>query len=991
MIGVRRRVGVLLVGLGASWLPILAAQPPQAAAEPDEYEILLQDGQRKLQKGELGSARAAFEEILDAAEEEPEATRPGAAVVDGARIGLLDIDLRHGDYERVREVFAAAPASLRQQRAAVLLHAAATARLGDYAGAAAMLQDLVQHAPDDLQARHELGEVLARDGQRRRAREVWQQNVDRPVPADGVQLAFRGRSLWRLGGRDNLEAASRALVDSMQLAPDRPEARITMGSLKFEAYGEASGFPSGEKDLAKVLEQNGDLEEALLAMYRLRSANGALDPSKTERFLDRVFARNPRSVAAITLRGANVLDDRRYRDAAAMFDTALAIDPNDREALCHRAAAAWLLHDEEQYASFRARALQGDPGWPDADRTLADHLVALYRFADALPFYAAAAQADPDDIPTLHGLARAEIYTGNGTRAKELLERAKALAPGINDPWRNNSLAVQQLLDTDYSVVEHGGFKLQLHHDDVEVLRAYLMPIHLEAAEVLGAKYAYRPEQPTKVEVLHTWDDFSVRTIGFRGFTALGACFGRLITLVSPVDADLRKQDFMWEATAWHEYTHVLTLGISNHRVPRWLTEGFSVYEEKMRDPTWERGMDRELFDAFHNQDIPPIRLLNRLFRGPRILFGYYQGGLIVELLAREHGFDKALALLRAFGEDLDTEDAFQRALGISSATFDRQLLDFVQNEKLRGMRLVPHYDDAALQRLLVQAARDPGNLQVRIGLAWACLQRDNPVDAGRWLAEVLRSDPEHAQAMLVRAELMRRRQESESALEFWRRGFAGGADDFDSRLAYGDALLAAGDTEGAAAQWQRAKACWPTCNEQAAAPELRLARLYRDQGDDTRAQTEMKTFCRRTARAFTPRYTLAEFERETGNIAQQAQYLVECNRIDPFHRELHVRLGEAYAALGKQAQAALEFEVAAAVPPSLDRRYLARGVERPDDEAPAQREERGQLWLRAARIRHGIGDDERAEQLLARVAAEAAGTDAAGEAAALLQEWRRR
>ena len=39
---------------------------------------------------------------------------------------------------------------------------------------------------------------------------------------------------------------------------------------------------------------------------------------------------------------------------------------------------------------------------------------------------------------------------------------------------------------------------------------------------------------PTKVEVLHTWDDFSVRTIGFRGFTALGACFGRLITLVSP-------------------------------------------------------------------------------------------------------------------------------------------------------------------------------------------------------------------------------------------------------------------------------------------------------------------------------------------------------------------------------------------------------------------------------------------------------------------------
>ena len=112
--------------------------------------------------------------------------------------------------------------------------------------------------------------------------------------------------------------------------------------------------------------------------------------------------------------------------------------------------------------------------------------------------------------------------------------------------------------------------------------------------------------------------------------------------LVSPVDVDLRRQDFMWEATAWHEYTHVLTLGVSNNRVPRWLTEGFSVYEERARDTSWERGMDRELFDAFYNRDIPPVRLMNRLFRGPRILFGYYQGGLIVELVTKRYGFDKA-------------------------------------------------------------------------------------------------------------------------------------------------------------------------------------------------------------------------------------------------------------------------------------------------------------------------------------------------------------
>jgi tetratricopeptide (TPR) repeat protein len=255
----------------------------------------------------------------------------------------------------------------------------------------------------------------------------------------------------------------------------------------------------------------------------------------------------------------------------------------------------------------------------------------------------------------------------------------------------------------------------------------------------------------------------------------------------------------------------------------------------------------------------------------------------------------------------------------------------------------------------------------------------------------VLRADPDHAEAQLVRAELMRRRGETAAALGHWRQGFAGGADDFDSRLAYGDALLAAGDADAAADQWQRAKACWPDCTEQQSAPELRLARLYRQQGDPTRAQMEMKAYCRRTARAFAPRYTLAEFERESGNIAQQAQYLVECNRIDPFHRELHVRLGEAYEALGKRPQAALEFEVGAAVLPSMDRRYLQRGVERPGDDAPDELAERADLWLRAARIRQAIGDTARAGDLLARIVAEAPGSAAAAAAAALQQEWRRR
>ncbi|HEU4420641.1 MAG TPA: hypothetical protein VFT55_17005, partial [Planctomycetota bacterium] len=375
--------------LGALLGGLVGALPAQGSSD-EEYANMLQAAQRKLQKGELSAAEAAFQELLDAFAEEVVADRPKQAVVDEAQIGLLQIDLCRGLYEKVRDAVAGATPPFRARTDAAMLHQKAIASLGDYKGALEILEKLAAASPEDRLLRHELGELCARDGQRARARELWQKNAALPAPKDPVQLAYYGRSLWRLGGRDNFEAASRALVDSMAGAPDRKEARTTLGVLKFEAYGETGGFPSGEKDLKKVLENHGDDEEALLALYRIRSANPSLDGAKTERFLDRVIERNERSVEAIVLRAANILDDRRYRDAARMLDMALGIDANDRVALCHRAAAAWLMHEREDYAAFRKRALEGDPGWPEPDRILGDHLVSLYRFADAIPFYTAA-------------------------------------------------------------------------------------------------------------------------------------------------------------------------------------------------------------------------------------------------------------------------------------------------------------------------------------------------------------------------------------------------------------------------------------------------------------------------------------------------------------------------------------------------------------------------------------------------------------------------
>ena len=985
MMGVLRSVGCVF---GFALVALALPAQGEAAEALAEYESVLQNAKRKLLRGEILAAETAYEELFEILIED-EVSEENAYRL-AAELGFQEIALRRGKYEDALEGLDGLPAGTKANAEVVLLKQKVLRCLGQYEAAVAILEPLVESDQDDCRARHELAAALHDNGLRVRAKELFQANADLdPRPTDPLQLAYVGRSLFRLGGRQNYETASRVLVDSIQAAPERPEARTTLGELKFLAYGETQGFPSGERDLKKVLDLNGDNEEALLAMYRVRGANMVLDANKTEEFLTRVLDRNPRSVDALLERATNVVDDRRFKDGARLLDKILTINKSHRMTLCHRAAAAMLSNDDDGAQEYRNRALLGDSGWPECDRIIGEHLAAVYRFAEAVPFFEAALAANPEHVPSMHGLARSLVYTGNGTRARLLLEEAKKLQPGLVDPWRNNAIAVQELLDEEYETVKRGEFTMLLHKEDSEILRAYLLPIHLEAVEVLGSKYGWSPTAKTTVEVFHTWDDFSVRTIGFRGFTALGACFGRLITLVSPVDMDLRRQDFMWEATAWHEYTHVLTLGVSKNRVPRWLTEGFSVYEERTREKSWERGMERDLFDAFHNRDIAPVHLMNRLFRGPRILFGYYQGGLIVDLIEQRYGFDKALELLRGFGDDLSLSAVFRRAIGMDSREFDRIFLEHVEKDLLRGLKLVPRFDAAALNRRMIAAKRDLSDMQSRLDLCWAALQRNNPVDAGRWLADVLRADPENAGGLLVRAEMLRRRGQLEQAVDYWRRGFSNGADDFDSRIRCGDALLQLGDAAGAIEMWQRAKACWPTCTEQQTSPELRLAKLYRDQGEQTQAQMEMKAYCRRTARAFAPRYTLAEFEKQAGNRRGELQYLIECNRIDPFYREMHVRMGEAYEALGKLAKAAQEFEVAAAVMPEVDRAYMSSQAQVPAADSPQELAARGDLWLRAAKIRHNLKDFERRDSLVRRTLQLDGALDSQAAARELQQEWR--
>jgi len=136
---------------------------------------------------------------------------------------------------------------------------------------------------------------------------------------------------------------------------------------------------------------------------------------------------------------------------------------------------------------------------------------------------------------------------------------------------------------------------------------------------------------------------------------------------------------FNWGATLWHEIAHVITLQMSNNRVPRWLTEGISVYEEKRARPEWGREMEVDFARALDQGKILTVRDLNTGFSDPRMIsLAYFEASLLVDHLVSAHGEPNLRRLLRAYGQGLENEAAIKEAYGVSldqlQASFDSYL-----------------------------------------------------------------------------------------------------------------------------------------------------------------------------------------------------------------------------------------------------------------------------------------------------------------------------
>jgi tetratricopeptide (TPR) repeat protein len=330
--------------------------------------------------------------------------------------------------------------------------------------------------------------------------------------------------------------------------------------------------------------------------------------------------------------------------------------------------------------------------------------------------------------PTAHAnLGMHLLRTGDEVAARQALERAFK-----DDPYNVvtfNSLALLDSLDK-FQTIQDGDLIFKFHPDEVTVMREQAIPLAKEAFAALIKRYGFTPKGPILIEMFPKHDDFAVRTLGLPGMVgALGACFGRVVTLDSP--RARKPGEFHWGETLWHELAHVMTLQMSNNRVPRWLTEGASVWEERRARPEWGRESDFTFLQALQAGKTPKLADLNDGFSDPRtISLAYYQSSLLVEHIVDTYGEQGYHRLLRAYGQGFENEVALKDSLGVDwaglQASFDKRI-ERDYGEQLKALKGPELKEKMPLDDLKVLAAANPGSVMVQMALGQALVAaKDN-------------------------------------------------------------------------------------------------------------------------------------------------------------------------------------------------------------------------------------------------------------------------
>ena len=705
-----------------------------------------------LLEGNYAAAVDGFKEIINRASAD---APKGAELSTRARRGWAEALAAEGHVKRALELIE------RDELAAstpTLLAVAGRLKLrgGDLKGAEAEFREALVLDPEHVESLVRLGETLEKQGRvaeaerfRKQIIPIYQNMTIDDVEATAPEV-FVEMGVALIGLNRYKEANDVMFIEAQEKDEINPSLLMEQGRALMAKYN----YPQSRdcmRDLIDINPRNADALAVLADNYLVDFQVGTKRYNLAEKYLNRALAVNPQHAEAHLVRGVLTLSDGYTSKAREDFERSVKLNPSSMRARGLLATCDYLDGHLDKVDSGARAALEINPRGAEFFHTIAVAIEQKFRYADVVKFCDRALEVDPYYWPAYATLGVNCMRVGEDNRGRALL--AKSREHDTFNPWVLNTRKLMRHMDKNHRGWQSPRFSFRVPKPEYHVLKTYLEPLLEEALDSLSKRYKVELKLPIFIESFseHRW--FSARTIGLEGLAAAGACFGNLVTLTTP--NALPGQN--WGAVAWHEFAHVITLGLTDNRVPRWLTEGLSVYEEGHDRPRWARNFSMEVADAYGSGRLLPISELDFGFSKPKypnqILMSYFQGCLIVQYIEKKWNFASVLSILKGYREHKPLERIFSEVLEVTLEEFDKGFFAFV-DAWVRENGYQPALAEDVIEPLELAVETAPDDLAKLADLAWAYFLNIPGKEEDSWLTaqKILKQDPDHGDAHAILA-----------------------------------------------------------------------------------------------------------------------------------------------------------------------------------------------------------------------------------------------
>lgn len=793
--------------------------------------------------------------------------------------------------------------------------------VGLYREAREKYERIIKDFPDNNRAwalrsivLRELGDAQALKETANHFFEVNQKNPDPTKFADPLELAYMG-----LGFQDeNMKSAfedgflsAEALSNKRGLA--QPEIWLWSAKLAQSAYY----FGYADERYATAAKIRPKLPDALAGHAGIvYHSQHKLDV--VEKALKEALEINPNHIDSQLLMAQVDFEEERYADAKKKIDAALSVNPNHARGLAMLALYYVEMNQPDKYTEVEARAKAIKPVCPDFYCDIGEMMENKRGFNTAAKYYETAIKLDPEYWRGYYGLGMNTSRQGvdGEEKGKEML--LKAFKKNKFNVWALNMIKSldriigdkEQKIKPVYAASKTDHFTIKYFGKEAEIVRPYLEEWAEAAYASQSKRFGFEPEGPLTIELCYSFQDQAARTVGLPNLGALGVCFGKLCTVVSPREGGKDHPPFNWRKVLEHEFGHVMVLQMSDFRVPRWYTEAFSTYlEDDSRINS-----DRMMIDAIARGEIKDIDKMNEYFRG-NMLMAYVHGRYVIEYIDKKYGFDAHVKAIKLFKQGKKLDEALVEATGASIAELNKGQHEFVK-QSFKDVRLRASFNKADVLKQELAAKEEKATAQDIVNLAISNLSMRKLAEAEKLANQALEKDAKCVDAINVLGTIAFEKKDLELAKQKYQESTAIDPDkSFNAWHRLGVIYKKEGKTTKAIAAFEAARKSYPRYigpdNPHHELPELyadleppQLDKALQVWRDGVRINTEDKE-------AALNGLKLAVKMKDPKAAVEFANAHIS---IDPYVLDVHKMAGKAYEELKDYAHAVREYRVAGAI-----------------------------------------------------------------------------